>query len=157
MKHELLLLEDVEGTGRIGDIVSVKPGFARNYLLPQKKAVIAEKHLVRLREKLKADRAKQAETDRKGSLELAKRLEGAVLSTKVKVDADGHMYGSVTAQDVVILFKDQLGIELERRNILIPKGIKKMGVHEIPLKLKEGIDAKATIAITPEGTAGENA
>ncbi len=150
MKNELLLLEDVDGIGRSGDIVSVKPGFARNFLLPQKKALIAEKHLVRLREKLKEDRAKKAEDDKKESHAISKKLEGQILKTQVKVDAEGHMYGSVTAQDVATLFKEQLDMDFDRRSILIPKGIRKMGLHEVNLKLKEGVVAKISLEITPE-------
>lgn len=64
MRNQLLLLEDVEDLGRSGDLVSVKPGFARNFLIPQKKAVVAEKYTLRLQAKLKEQRAKQAESDR---------------------------------------------------------------------------------------------
>ncbi|NGX37018.1 MAG: 50S ribosomal protein L9 [Chlamydiae bacterium] len=154
MKNQLLLLDDVDGVGRSGDIVSVKPGFARNFLFPQKKAIIAEKHLVRLQERLKEERTKKAVTDKKDAVALAKELVGKVLKTQVKIDAEGHMYGSVSAQDVVGFFKDQLNIVLDRRNVILPKGIKKIGVHEVELKLKEGVPAKITIEIAPEEKTG---
>lgn len=150
MKNELLLLEDVEGLGRSGDIVAAKPGYARNFLLPKKKAVVAEKHLVRLRERLKEERSKKATSDRKSSEALAKTFEEKGLQAKVKIDADGHMYGSVTATDVVHFFNDQLGIVIEKKNVLLPKPIKKLGVHEVELKLAEGVSAKITIEIEPE-------
>ena len=155
MKNQVLLLDDVDGVGRKGDIVSVKAGFKRNYLFPQKKAVIAEKHLVRLQERLKEERKKQAIVDKKESEALAKELVGKTLHVKVKIDAEGHMYGSVSSQDVVRLFKDQLNVVLERRNVVLPKGIKKVGVHEVELKLKEGVPAIITIEITPEEKPGE--
>ncbi len=150
MKNQLLLLEDVEGVGRSGDIVSVKPGFARNFLIPKQKAVVAEKHLVRLQDRLKEERAKRAITDKAEATELVTRLEGQKLTTQMKFDAEGHMYGSVTALDVAVLFKDQLGIELDKRNILIQKGIKGKGTHEIELRLKEGVPAKIILEIIPE-------
>lgn len=150
MKNQLLLLEDVDGVGRSGDIVSVKPGFARNFLIPQEKAVVAKKHLVRLQERLRDERAKRAVVDKSEALALAQRLEGQTLKATMKFDAEGHMYGSVTAHDVVVLFKDQMGIELEKRNVLIHKGIKDKGTHEIELRLKEGVPAKIILEIIPE-------
>lgn len=154
MKNQLLLLEDIDGVGRSGDIVSVRPGFARNFLLPQQKAVVAKKHLVRLQERLKEERAKRAVTDKAEALELAKRLEGQTLKTTMKFDAEGHMYGSVTAHDVVILFKDQLSVDLDKKNILIQRGIKEKGTHKIDLRLKEGVPAMIVLEIIPEVTEG---
>lgn len=150
MKNQLLLLEDVDGVGRSGDIVSVKPGFARNFLIPKQKAVVAQKHLVRLQERLREERAKKAVVDKADALELAKKLEGQTLSIEMKFDAEGHMYGSVTAHDVAALFKDQLGIELDKKNVLIPKGIKEKGTHKVELRLKEGIPAAVILQIIPE-------
>ncbi len=148
-KNQVLLLEDVETLGRSGDIVTVKPGYARNFLLPKKRAVVAEKHLVRLQEKLKEERSKKASSDKKGSDALAKDLLTKVLKTQVKIDAEGHMYGSVTQADIVKLFKEQLNIEIERRNVVLAKPIKKMGEIEVELKLKEGVPAKIKLEITP--------
>ncbi len=150
MKNQLLLLEDVDGVGRSGDIVTVRPGFARNCLIPQQKAVVAKKHLVRLQDRLREERSKRAVVDKAEALELAKKLEGQTLKASMKFDAEGHMYGSVTAHDVVILFKDQLGFEIEKRNVLILKGIKEKGTHEIELRLKEGVPAKIILEIVPE-------
>lgn len=155
MKNQLLLLDDVEGVGRSGDIVTVAPGFSRNFLIPKKKAVPAAKHLVRLQERLKEERAKRAVVDREDALAIAKNLEGQTLKTQVKFDAEGHMYGSVTALEVSHLLKDQLNLEIDKRNILIPKGIKVKGSHEIELKLKEGVAAKVILEITPEVKEGE--
>jgi large subunit ribosomal protein L9 len=109
MKNQLLLLEDVEGVGRKGEIVSVKPGFARNFLVPQKKGIRAEKHLVRLQERLQEERSRQAVVDRQESDAIAKRVSGVVLTIEVKVDAEKNMYGSVAAHDVVDLLKRILG------------------------------------------------
>ncbi|MBS0628853.1 MAG: 50S ribosomal protein L9 [Verrucomicrobia bacterium] len=155
MKNQLLLLEDVDGLGRSGDIVTVRPGFARNFLIPKQKAVVAKKHLVRLQERLREERAKKAVVDKADALEMAKKLEGQKLTATMKFDAEGHMYGSVTAHDVVSLFKDQLGIELDKRNILIHKGIKEKGTHEIELRLKEGVPAKIILQIVAEVKEGQ--
>ena len=149
MRNQLLLLEDVDDLGRSGDIVSVKPGFARNYLLPQKKAVIADPYTLRMQAQLKQERAKQADADRKHSEELAQKIEGLSLELAVKVDPDGHMYGSVTQADIIHLL-EPLGILLERRNVLLMHPIKTLGLQTINLKLKEGIPAQFTLNVIAE-------
>lgn len=149
MKNQLLLIEDVDDVGRSGDVVSVKPGFARNFLIPKKKAVVANPHTLRMQQRLKDERAKQAVVDQKEAEELANRLEGKVLTQIVKVDPEGHMYGSVTALDIVQLL-EQEGFKLERRNVLLAQPIKTLGEHIISLKLKEGVPAKVILKIEAE-------
>src|SRR5690349_17723137 len=111
MRNQLLLLQDVDDLGRSGDVVSVKPGFARNFLIPQKKAVVATPFTLRLRDELQKERAKRAEIDKTASEALAQDIEGKVLEIRVKVDPDGHMYGSVGYADIIRLFAG-LGIQL---------------------------------------------
>jgi large subunit ribosomal protein L9 len=149
MRNQLLLLDDVDELGRSGDIVSVKPGFARNFLLPQKKAVIADKFTLRLQAKLKEERSKRAQIDRKDSEELAKKIEGMTLEIRVKVDPDGNMYGSVSQTDIVHLFEN-MGIKLERRNVLLTHVIKALGSQTINLKLKEGVPTHFTLNVVSE-------
>jgi len=150
MRNQLLLIEDVDDLGRSGDIVSVKPGYSRNFLLPQKKAVIADKYTLRLQAKLKEERAKLAEVDRKEAEEMAQKIEGMVLSIEVKVDPDGHMYGSVSALDIARLF-EQEGFKIERRNVVLAHPIKTLGIHPVSLKLKEGVPAHATLKVHSGG------
>lgn len=149
MRNQLLLLQDVDDLGRSGDIVSVKPGFARNYLLPQKKAVFADPYTLRMQAKLKEERSKQADVDRKHSEELAQKIEGLSLEIAVKVDPDGHMYGSVTQADIVHLL-EPMGIPIDRRNVLLLHPIKTLGLQTINLKLKEGIPAQFTLNVVAE-------
>lgn len=138
MPIQLLLTEDVDALGRSGDVVSVKPGYARNFLLPSQKAVPANKQTLRLQARLQEERAKRALEDRKVSEELAARLEGVVFEIEVKVDQEGHMYGSVSAADIVNLFAEK-GVEVEKRNVLLQQPIKKLGVHNLNLRLKENV------------------
>jgi large subunit ribosomal protein L9 len=146
MRNQLLLIEDVDDLGRSGDIVSVKSGYSRNCLIPKKKAVIANKLALRMQAKLKEERAKRAEIDRKDAEEMAKKIEGMVLCVEVKVDPDGHMYGSVGVLDIVRLFEKE-GIQLERRNVMLTHPIKALGVHPVILKLKEGVPVQVTLKV----------
>lgn len=150
MQNQLLLIKDVEDLGRSGDIVTVKPGYARNFLIPQKRAVVADKYTLRLQAKLKDERAKQAAADRSEAEKLAGLLEGKVIMIEVKVDPDGHMYGSVAATDIVNLLENE-GIKIERRNVVLAAPIKTLGVHTVNLKLKEGIPSMITLHVVNEG------
>lgn len=152
MKQQLLLLEDVESLGRKGEIVSAKPGYVRNFLLPKGFAVIASPNTLRKQERLRAEREKQAIIDRKESEEVAAKLEGITLETKVKVDPEGHMYGSVSAADIAQLFQEK-GFPLEKKNILVTRPIKETGAHKLSIKLKEGILVSCILQIIPEGLA----
>jgi len=150
MATKLLLIEDVEALGRSGEIVSVKPGYARNFLLPHGFAVIADKKALRQQERLKEERQKKAVADKKESDEIAARLEGVTLTIVVKVDHEGHMYGSVTAHEIVQLLQEQQHVVLEKKNIQLKHAIKTTGVHAIPVKLKEGVAASITLKVMSE-------
>ncbi len=152
MKQQLLLLQDVDALGKKGEIVTAKPGYVRNFLLPKGFAMIASANTIRKQEKLRAERAKQAIIDQKESEELAAKIEGLSLQIKVKVDPEGHMYGSVSAADIAHLFQEQ-GLQVEKRAILVTKPIKETGAHKISLKLKEGVMTSCQLAIIPEGMA----
>ncbi|NGX33714.1 MAG: 50S ribosomal protein L9 [Candidatus Anoxychlamydiales bacterium] len=148
-KLKLLLLKDVEDLGRLGEIVAVKPGFARNYLLPKKAAVFATKNALKMQEKLQKERAVKSKEEKKEAEALAKIIEPMDLSITVKADVDGKMFGSVSAQDIATLFEVH-SIKLTKKNIVLKKPIKEIGVYEIPILLKEGIETKITLKIVGE-------
>ena len=150
MSYKLLLLKDVEKLGRKGEIVTAAPGYARNYLIPQHYALRADNNALRMQARLQEERAKQAAADRADAEKLAQLLDGKVYSTSVKVDPEGHMYGSVTATDLIKLLEED-GITLDKRAIQLKQAIKSLGVHQIQLKLKEGVEAKFVLKILVEG------
>lgn len=155
MANKLLLLDDVEALGRSGDIVSVRPGFARNFLLPRGLARIADKNALRMQTRLKEERSKKAILDKKESEDHAEKIKDLTVMTVVKVDHDGHMYGSVSAADVVRLLEEQSSVVLEKRAIQLPHAIKEVGVHTIKVKLKEGIATSFVLKIVPEEAHGK--
>lgn len=149
---KLLLIEDVEDLGRSGDLVNVKPGYARNYLLPRGFAVIADQNTIRKQARLQEERRKQAILDKQESEALAQKLEGLVLTVVVKVDHEGHMYGSVSALDVVHLLEGQAKVKIEKRNVVLKHAIKEVGEHRLTIRLKEEISAEITLKVIPEGS-----
>lgn len=154
MATKLLLIEDVEDLGRSGDIVSVRPGFARNFLLPNKLALVADKSALRMQARLQEERRKKAIEDKIEADKMASDVEGKTVTTIVKVDHDGHMYGSVSALDIIHLMEEQAGIKLERKSVQLKHAIKETGVHTIQLKLKEGVTSTFTLKIVPEDVKG---
>ena len=150
MRQNLLLLQDVADLGRSGEVVSVKAGFARNFLLPQKKGVIVGEHTLRMQKRLQEERAKQAATDKVEAEALAKVIEVIVLKTHAKVDPEGKMYGSVSSQDILDLLEKH-DIKLDRKDVLLKHPIKETGTFTISLRLKEGVPATCKLEIIPEG------
>jgi large subunit ribosomal protein L9 len=150
MVNKLLLLEDVESLGRSGDIVGVKPGYARNFLLPQGLAIVADKKALGMQIRLKEERQKKASTDLQESNEIAAKLEGQNLTVVVKVDHEGHMYGSVSPSDVINLLENQISIKLDKKFIQMRQAVKSLGVHTIQVKLKENVKASFILTIEPE-------
>lgn len=150
MAHQLLLLKDVEYLGRSGDLVRVKPGFARNYLFPMGFAAIADRATLRKREKLQKERAVLAARDLAESQTLSATLSALQISTEVKVDQEGHMYGSVNSSDILTLLTNQ-GLTLDRRSLTGFKPIRKLGQHAVQVKLKEGVVARLTLQVLAEG------
>lgn len=146
---QYLLLKDVDGLGRTGDLVTAKPGFVNNYLEPQGKAVRADKRTLRMQSRLQEERAKQAEVDRKLSLEIADKLKELVLERRVKVDPEGKMYGSVTATEIEEMLKEK-SIEVDKKFIRLHHPIKETGIFTVPLKLKEGVEAVVKVKVMTE-------
>jgi large subunit ribosomal protein L9 len=150
MATQVLLTEDVETLGRQGEVVSVREGYARNFLLPQKVAVVASERTLRMQQKLKEERLKKAIQDKQESEETASRLQGITLTVVVKVDHDGHMYGSVSAADIVHLLQEHHHVSLERKAIQLKHPVKTTGVHDIHVKLKEDVTALVHLKIISE-------
>lgn len=151
MAIQYLLLEDVESLGHSGEIVkNVKPGYVRNFLLPKKLVVIADKRTLRLQEKLKEQRQQKRILDKQESEAIASRIEGLTLTKVVKVDHDGHMYGSVSIADIVHLLNEHVQVEVDKKSIQLKHAIKTTGVHTVSLKLKEDVVASFNLKVISE-------
>lgn len=150
MATQLLLKEDVDGLGLSGEIVKVKPGYARNYLLPQGLAVIANKQALRMQERLREQRRAKAVVDKQEAEGIAARIGGVTLVSVVKVDHDGHMYGSVTIADLLHQLRDEYQVEVEKKSIQLKHPIKTLGIHTIPVRLKEEITTSFQLKVESE-------
>jgi large subunit ribosomal protein L9 len=149
MKYHVLLLEDLTNYGRKGDLARVAPGFARNFLLPEGKALLATPSTIKMQANLKKERDEQAKKDKVESEKLAASLKGRQFSTVVKVDNDGHMYGSVSSKDIAVLLFNE-GVTLDKKHVALHSAIKTLGTHTISLKLPESVVCEIIIEIKPD-------
>ncbi len=150
MATKYLLLEDVEGLGRKGELVNAKAGYARNYLVPKGFALMADPRTLRMQARLQAEREARAAEDRREAEAQAEQIAEMQLEVVVKLDPEGNMYGSVTLHDIHNLLEKK-GILVERRAILLKHPIKTVGSHKIALRLKEGVPAAIQLDVSGEG------
>ncbi|MGE0594290.1 MAG: 50S ribosomal protein L9 [Vicinamibacterales bacterium] len=148
---EVILREHVEHLGERGEIVKVANGYARNYLLPRKLALLAtdgnRKHVERERKIVEAREA----TDRAEAQAVADRIAAIAISIARRVGETEHLYGSVTAVDVAEFLKER-GIEVDRRKLILPEPIKSLGEHEVPLKLHRDVTVTLKVQVVREGS-----
>jgi large subunit ribosomal protein L9 len=147
MAVEVILRDDVPNLGRIGDVVRVKPGYARNFLLPRGLAVEANRKNLRVLEHHRRVIGAKAERERKSAEAVAGRLEGLQLVVRARAGEEGRLFGSVTNLDVERLLADK-GFDVDRRRILLDEPIKQLGTFSIAVQV--GRDAKATLRLTVE-------
>jgi len=146
---EVLLREDVEHLGRRGQIVRVKAGYARNYLLPRGLAVLATAANVRAIEQEKQLLERREARERAHAEALAERLKELVLTFPRKVGDQDMLFGSVTAMDIAAALAER-GIEVDRRKILVEHPIKYLGEYTIPVKLHRDVTAEIRIQVVRE-------
>ncbi|MCH2109965.1 MAG: 50S ribosomal protein L9 [Polyangiaceae bacterium] len=147
---KVVLQQDVEHLGAGGDVVTVKPGYARNYLIPRGWALPASKgNLARVEEfkRIASARATQA-------LEDAKSLKSKLESTSVKLERavgeDAKMYGSVTAKDIEAAYADA-GITIDRKKIILGEAIRALGLSDVKLKIHPEVEAMLRVEVVKKG------
>lgn len=145
---KLLLAEDVKTLGRKGQVVTVKPGYAR-YLVPKGWAFIATPYTLKLQKRFQEEREKRAIVEKQESEEQAALLNELTVKTLVKVDHEGHMYGSVSPSDIAHLIESQGHTSIDKHAVAI-KPIRALGEHKVLIKLKEGVQATVTLIIEAE-------
>jgi large subunit ribosomal protein L9 len=145
---KVILLDNVVGLGRAGDIKNVKDGYARNYLLPRKLVEFAtkgkENHLKRIAAAL-AEKAKQYYEN---AVNLKEGIEKEEIQIHAKAGEEGKLFGSITSMDLSRIFKEK-GFEIDRKKILLDN-IKEIGDHTARIKLDEGVIATVKITVIPE-------
>jgi large subunit ribosomal protein L9 len=144
---QVILLQKVDNVGGIGDLVRVKSGYARNYLIPQGKATLATPANIAKFESRRADLEAQAAAELAAAQARAKKLEGLVLKIEMQAGAEGKLFGSVGTVDIAEEIGKR-GIEVERSEIRLPDGpLRAVGEHQIELHLHADVNVTVTVAI----------
>jgi large subunit ribosomal protein L9 len=148
---QVLLLKDVEGLGRAGDVKDVAGGYARNFLIPRKLAVPATEGALRQARTIK--QAVQQRQDRRLSeaQALAARIEGQELTFHMRAGEGERLYGSVTSTDIAEALSRMVGAEIDRRWIELEHSLKTLGRHNVTVRLGPGISAQVAVQIERAG------
>ena len=146
---KVILTETIESLGIIGSEVTVAAGYARNYLLPQNKAVLATPANRKVLEQQKAKFDLQIAKEKGLAEEMAQKLKDVSCSITAKVSEEDRLYGSVSARDIVDALAKQ-EIQVEKRMILLKEPIKNTGTYKVPIRVYKDVEPEITIEILPE-------
>jgi len=149
----IILKETIDTLGIAGAECEVAPGYGRNYLLPQGKAILATPQNRKVMEQTKAKLELQIAKERKIAEEMAAKIKDVVCTIKAKVHEESSLYGSVTSHDI----KDSLNLQdiiLERRSILLAEPIKELGEYKVPIRLYKGVEPEITVNVVAEEKEG---
>lgn len=143
---QVILLERIPKLGQMGDIVDVAPGYARNYLIPQGKAIRATREAIAEFEKRRKELEARNLELRREAEQVAERLRGQSVTIIRQASDTGHLYGSVTPRDIVAAFAE-IGVTLDRRQVRLERTIKTLGVHEVILVLHPEVEVPVSVNV----------
>ena len=146
---KVILRKDVETLGKVGDLITVKDGYARNYLIPRSIAYVATDSNVKALDEEKKQQARRVEKEKKSSEALAGNLEKTSVTIKMKVGEDDKLFGSVTSQMIADALKEK-GIELDKRQIELEDTLKSLGIFDVNVKLPGSVSGKVKVWIVRE-------
>ena len=144
---EVVLLEDVKSLGKKGQIVKVNEGYSRNFILPRKLGVEANpKNLNDLKLK-KANEEKVAAQQLAAAKELGAKLESASVTLSIKAGENGKAFGSVSGKEIAKAIEEQLGLEIDKKKLVLSDPLKTFGTHDVPVKLHREVTAKLVVKV----------
>jgi len=146
----VILLKDVKGTGKAGEIVKVSDGFARNMLIPRGMAKEATEGNVRSLEKAKAVQAQKDAEAKAAAEKLAEELKDKEVVIRTKGGEGGKLFGSITSKDIETAVKEQFGVKIDKKKMQMDQPIKHIGEHEVPVKLVGGVSAVIRVKVEAE-------
>ncbi len=144
---EVILIENIPGLGSEADVVKVKAGFARNFLIPHSKALEVTPIAMKKLNQLKAKRAEREARELNEAEELARKINKLKITLVLETGAAGKAFGSVTAKDLADKLEAELGQPIDRHKIVLDRPIKDTGAHEIPIKLHHDVTAKLNVQV----------
>ena len=146
---KVILLENVKRVGSIGEVIDVKRGFARNFLIANKKALYASKENIKEVEKIKADLSKKDNEKKKEAEEIAEKINGKEYSVKKLSTENNELYGSVKPTEISKIIKDKDGIEIAPSMIQLMEDIKSLGEFKVNINLHSEVQAEIKVKVIP--------
>lgn len=146
---ELLLLESVDELGIVGDVVRVKPGYARNFLLPMGLATEPNEETIAALAQRRAEAEREAKLERSRRQEIVQRLEGVEITLERSCNDQGLLYGSVTAKDLADALTEH-GYGVRPRDVRLPQAIKRIDTHLVPIKLDHDLETEIKVWVVPD-------
>ena len=147
---KVILQENVEGLGYLGDVLNVANGYARNYLLPRKKAVLADERQVKLLQHIKRQIDQKAKKELEGLGEIGRNMSSISLTFEVQTGKDDKLFGSVTSKDIAEQLEAQ-GITVDRRKIQLTQPLKELGTFSVPIKLHRDVVPEIHVKVVKKG------
>ena len=145
---KVILLEDVKSLGKKGQMVDVSDGYARNFIISKKKGVEATAKNMNDLKVQKANKEKVAQENLDAAKALAAELETKQVMVKIKAGEGGKTFGSVSSKEIATACKEQHGIEIDKKKIVLPESLKNFGSYEVTVKLHPQVAAKLTVKVT---------
>lgn len=147
---KVVLLQDVKGSGKKGELVNVSDGYARNYLLPRNLAREADAQALNELKNAEQSKKFKIETETAAAKANAAKLNDTVLTMTAKAGKGGKLFGSVTAKEIAAELKKKFGIDIDKRKIVLDTDIKSFGTFNCEVKLYTGVSAKLKVMVTEE-------
>ena len=151
---KVILLQDVDGLGKVGELKEVANGYARNYLLPKKLAAGATPQLLANYQQRIAAEQRRLEKQNEQNRQQSERLSQITLTFKARVGGQGRLYGSITSQDIAAGLRESEGIAIDRRMIDLPDPIRALGTYQVPVKLAQKLAPQITVNVVDESDSG---
>ena len=152
---KVILLADVKGTGKKGELVNASDGYARNYLIPRKLAKEANAQAMNELKNAEASKQHRIEVEKANASEAAKKIDEKTIKMTAKAGQGGRLFGSVTATQIAEAIKEALGVEIDRRRVEAGKAIKTAGQHEVVISIYRDIKATVTLLVGIDEVAAE--
>jgi large subunit ribosomal protein L9 len=148
---KVILLQDVKGSGKKGQIVNASDGHAKNFLIPKKLAAEATPTALKEWEREQKNAESKRQNEVSAAQALGKRIEEAIVKIPMKIGENGKMFGSVSNKEIAAAMSSQVGIDIDRKKIVLDEPIKLVGIKKVGVKLYADISAQLSVEIVPEG------